>query len=198
MSRSLLHAIAAVSAAEHYQGCCGETPADPCDHHPRRPSCADQRELRGGGTELEFEGLYSDGMPYACGGIMAGAPRGTVLRREGVQARWHVLAVLSPAEWAESALAARIAAFAHTHEAVDFRVITPVQANALLTRRRLDPVDPPPLFILLNAAFEEVSSWGEGPGRQSPWWWLPLRRATPPASAATTDEFVATLEHLAA
>lgn len=145
----------------------------------------------------ELQELFADGLPYTAW-APSGTRAGTIARPAGSRARWHVLAVLTPEQWAENPLAARVAAFAHTHDAVDFRVVTPVQGNALLARKRLDPVDPRPLFILLNAAFEEVSSWGEQQELESVRWWLPVRRGSHQVAPHGDDEFIAALGRVAA
>ncbi|MHB0948518.1 MAG: hypothetical protein ACYC3Q_00870 [Gemmatimonadaceae bacterium] len=202
MPRSLLHAVAAMSSAAAYHEChCGTPRATP-DAQADRP--ADFSERRGGTpcARHSLADLYAEGLPYDAISAADVVPphAGTVFRREGI-ARWHVLAVLTPVAWRDSATAARLAAFERSHPAVDFRVVTPGQANHLLSRRRMNPADPAPLFMVLNAAFEEVCGWTDAAHRGDSWSWLPCGPATgtqTPFAREFAGDPVIVLEHLAA
>lgn len=200
MPRSLLHAVAAMSSAASYHEChCGAARAT-SEARADRPS--DLSERRGDTPSARHTGLadlYAEGLPYdAISAAEAVRPHtGTVLRREGM-ARWHVLAVLTKEAWRENATAARLAAFERSHPAVDVRVVTPVQANHLLSRRRVNPADPAPLFVVLNAAFEEVYGWTDAAHRADSWSWLPFRGPATTTQAPFAGDPVVVLEHLAA
>ncbi len=166
------------------------------DPSPRAPGRHCQSPCRGDTSLAE---LYAEGLPYTAAPVcgVVESRTGTVLRCPG-SIRWHVLAVLTPEAWLDNPTAARIAAFEWSHPAVEYRVVTPVQANHLLSQRRINPVAPAPLFLVLNAAFEEVYAWTDTTRPAESWSWLPFRRPAKRSPSPLAGDPVIVLEHLAA